>query len=238
LTKRLGQVVHTGRNVADNVVELYVGNLAEFNADLTGVSENISPNVRIIQANVQLRNVADLYGGFRLDTALGFCTSGFSVKKSSTGKRGIATAGHCTDPIRYSGKQLNFGGEVHTGAYDVAWYKATGFTILNRISTGGSIRSITSTRIRSQQSVGAYVCKYGISSGYACGQVVDNVWDGVNVRTNYLVDGGDSGGPNFVGNDAWGTTISELFINNQEVGMVYSPVDNLNGLLGVQVLIQ
>lgn len=202
LTRRLKLPAHTGRNVADNVVEVYVRDTGQFTSAIKEVGETLSPSVRLVRANVELRNVADLYGGLRLETAGGVCTSGFSVKKSSTGKRGIATAGHCDPPIRYSGVELNMGGRINQGAYDVAWYKATGFTVRNVIFGGSGTRSITYARIRSLQTVGAGVCKYGITSHYSCGQVVDNAWDGVNVRTSYFVNGGDSGGPNFYGNEA------------------------------------
>ena len=147
LANRLGEEVHTGRNLADNIVELYVHNKAQFAAVLKRAGEVLPPSVRIVEARTEVREVADLYGGLRLDTSLpGICTSGFSVVKPSTGEKGIATAAHCTDPIRYSGTQLFFGGEYWQNGYDISWYKSSGFTVRNWIWTGSSNRSITSTK--------------------------------------------------------------------------------------------
>ena len=93
-------------------------------------------------------------------------------------------------------------------------------------------------KLQSQQVPGSTVCKYGVSSSYGCGRVLDNYFDGINIRTDYFVDGGDSGGPNFFGNQAWGTTISELFINGVERGTIYAPVDHYGARLNVAILTQ
>ena len=75
---------------------------------------------------------------------------------------------------------------------------------------------ITTTKSRNNQVVGEFVCKYGTSTGYTCGYITDkNVLpnqppdstatyirvhrDGIN-----LSEGGDSGGPWYVGSTAYG----------------------------------
>lgn len=238
LRNQLGMEMHTGLNLSDNLVEVYVRDQAKFTTGIKRAGETLPEHVKVVPVNLELRNVARIYGGLQLDTsAPGICTSGFSVRKPSTGEKGIITAGHCTDPISRTGIELTPGDEV-LGTYDIAWYKSSGFRVRNWMWDGSAKRAITYGRIRSMRTVGAGVCKYGVAGGKRCGQVVDNAFDGVNVRTNYLAEGGDSGGPNFISQEAWGTTISLLKINGQPVGTIYAPVDNHSALLGVVILTQ
>jgi hypothetical protein len=235
---QIGAEIHTSLNLVDNVVEVTVPNQALFRASIEKNAEVLPPYVRVVESNIELRPVTDIYGGLRLSSSAGDCTIGFSVRKPSTGELGVATAGHCIPPASYNGTSLTSGGYVWSGARDVGWYKASGFTPRNLVYYGSGYRTITYGRIRSLQPNGATVCKFGIASGYACGTIVDNAQDGINVRTNYLVQGGDSGGPNFTGAEAWGTTISQYRVNGQNVGTVYAPVDNESALLGVVILTQ
>lgn len=88
------------------------------------------------------------------------------------------------------------------------------------ISFGSSYhRSITSERHRSFQGSGDWVCKYGWTTGQGCGWIVttsfrptwggynwDNTWVLVRNPSRSLTAGGDSGGPWYLGNTAYGTT--------------------------------
>ena len=61
-------------------------------------------------------------------------------------------------------------------------------------------------------------------------------FDLVNVETDIVVDHGDSGGPFFWNNTALGTTISKVKKDGSIVGSVYGPVDQINGIIDVDLL--
>ncbi|MYC31724.1 MAG: hypothetical protein F4X64_00915 [Chloroflexi bacterium] len=164
----------------------------------------------------------DIYGGL----ALTRCTSGFAVENAS-GTKGITTAGHCYDTQHYDGYWVPYEDGTFQKSHDVQWHTVRDYTVKNKIKVGSGTRSITSTKSRSSQAVGNYVCKYGKVTGYTCGNIVDKsfqfedngrfdcddpgncqwkaTWirvhnDGVN-----LSEGGDSGGPWFSKYTAYGT---------------------------------
>ncbi len=79
-----------------------------------------SVRVQVTQ-RVRLGNDANIYGGDAMST----CTSGFTVKKSST--RGISTAAHCSNNQSMGGSSLTFKGE-HDGTWgDVQWHTGSGY---------------------------------------------------------------------------------------------------------------
>lgn len=120
-----------------------------------------------------------------------------------------------------------------SGVYDIQWHSTQPTqNVVNEIDIGTwGIRSITGRKWRGNQIVGEWVCKYGRTTGPGCGSIVDTYFDGVNVRANVVVDYGDSGGPWFAGNTAYGTTIS--MIGSQSV---YGPVDHIYNILYMQLL--
>ena len=61
-------------------------------------------------------------------------------------------------------------------------------------------------------------------------------FDLVNVETDIVVDPGDSGGPFFWSNTALGTTLSQVTEHQVPVGSVYGPVDQINGIIDVDLL--
>ena len=63
---------------------------------------------------------------------------------------------------------------------------------------------------------------------------------GAQVKTDIFVDGGDSGGPNWLGDTAYGTTVSQISWREDThwyVGSLYAPVDQLYNQLGVHPLL-
>lgn len=153
-----------------------------------------------------------------------------------TQERGITTAGHCRDNLtyfRWNSFALVYKWGTSGGIYDIQWHTTQPTqSIINEIDIGNwGIRTITAKKWRGHQYVGEWVCKYGRTTGPACGRILDTAFDGVNVRTNVTVQGGDSGGPWFLSNTAYGTTISS--IGNQAV---YGPVDHIYNVLYLQLL--
>ena len=173
----------------------------------------------LIESNMQVTGGGLVRGA--VNGARYRCTSGFVV---SDGERsGIATAAHCPDDLEYEAPDgtttpLSFAGQWGLGYRDVQvnlgdaaseplFYSNRGADSLRRLATW---RNVASTR------AGDFVCHYGVSSGYSCATVE---------LTDYAPPGalcggpcspawvtvkgpgcmrGDSGGPVFSGNVAFG----------------------------------
>jgi hypothetical protein len=169
-----------------------------------------------------------MYGGLSITG----CTSGFTVRNSA-GTRGISTAGHCGNSQTLSGYALTFRGEAYSGSYDIQWHNASGHTYPNTIKVGSGTRSITATRSRTSQTVGSQVCKQGRTTGYTCGTISTIsycasgacTWVRVAGNGTNLSEGGDSGGPWFSGNTAYGS--HTYGIGNDSA---YMPVNYFSGI--------
>ena len=102
---------------------------------------------------------------------------------------------------------------------------------------GTNNRFIYGYEFRSSQAIGEWVCKYGMSTGYACGTIANNAQDGVNIRIdNMSVNFGDSGGPWFWNNTAYGSTQSKCTLGNGQPCVIYGPVDHIYNQLQVSIL--
>jgi hypothetical protein len=169
-----------------------------------------------------------MYGGLPIST----CTTGFTVRNSA-GTRGVSTAGHCGNSQTLSGYALTFRGEAYSGSYDVQWHNASGHTYPNTIKVSSGTRSITGTRSRASQTVGSQVCKQGKTTGYTCGTISTTsycasgacTWVRVAGNGVNLSEGGDSGGPWFSGNTAYGS--HTYGIGNDSA---YMPIDYFSGI--------
>jgi hypothetical protein len=222
---------HTGIDVINNHAELYVLDAAGFASSARREALELPSQVRVVEVPKLATPVADIYGGLHLDRAGGQaeCTSGFSVQITETTK-GVTTAGHCWNDLFYNGTAITFEGGTTGGVYDLQWHSTPGFTVHNWIWDGTYTRYIFDKKFRANQTVGETVCKYGRTTGGGCGSILQTDFDGVNVATNISVQGGDSGGPFFMNNVAYGTTISSWGNNS-----VYGPVDHIYGF-GLSVL--
>lgn len=219
----------SGISVSDNIAELYVLDEKQLTAAIHNTNAELPPGVRIVRVDELPEDVIDIYGGL----ALSECTSGFSVRKASTGEKGVTTAGHCADGLYWNGYSLSWMSGTTGGVYDIQWNRADPpLNARNLVWTGTYAPAIYFVKFRASQYVGEYVCKYGKTTGFACGFIQDKNFDGVNVRVNVNVEGGDSGGPWFQNNVAYGTTISK-YGNNQSI---YGPVDHIYNILGVSIL--
>lgn len=176
-----------------------------------------------------------LYGGLSIST----CTTGFYVKNAS-GTPGVTTAGHCGNSQSYGSTALSFLGESYSGSYDIQWHNHSGSTYDNIIKVGTTTRSITGTVFRASQTTGEYVCKQGKTTGNTCGLISTTshcvtstgvcTWVYVSGGSVNLSEPGDSGGPWFSGNLAYGT---HVFGWGNDSG--YMAVDYFSGI-GVTVV--
>ncbi len=236
IAHELGVRASSAINVFTNQAELYVLDPMALDEKLGRAKIQLPNHVEVIQFTELPREVTDIFGG----KALTSCTSGFSVLDRSTGIRGVTTAGHCSNSQSYNGVNLPFmSGTPDTGGiYDIQWHRGDqAFTVRNLIWDGTYNRYIYGVKFRASQSVGEWVCKYGKTTGYACGTIATTSQDGVNIRVdNMTVQGGDSGGPWFWNNTGYGTTISACSLGDGTPCAIYGPVDQIYNILGLVVL--
>ncbi len=227
-------------NIKLNQAEIYVVNSSEAHRQLGKINSVLPSNVVLIEVPKLPENVTAIGGGKSLRT----CTSGFSVlgfsNQISAWVMGITTAGHCSDSQNYLGIDLPWqSGTPDTGGvYDIQWHRADqSFAVQNTVWEGLSDRPIWQIRLRANQSVGDFVCKFGRTTGYGCGLISTTSQDGVNIRIDGMtVQGGDSGGPFFVVNTALGTTIDACTLANGQPCTIYAAIDQIQTILGATVL--
>jgi hypothetical protein len=140
------------------------------------------------------------------------------------------TAGHCVDPGVTSGTyyqtasisySVTLGGKRWDANQDFAWFQNSSHAYYPQFWDGSNLRTQTSVKARNAME-SLPVCHYGRSTGYSCGVVVtvwynpgstycdgspcDGVWGKVADAGTYNIrcGPGDSGGPYFWINAAWG----------------------------------
>ncbi|HEX6083745.1 MAG TPA: PKD domain-containing protein, partial [Thermoanaerobaculia bacterium] len=223
-------------NVRENRVELYVLDPAKLNAAKARIPDGV-----VIQRVSRLADGEALTGGRRIST----CTSGFTVQ-APNGELGVATAGHCDNTQYYQGILLPFRRERNDNDHDVQWHSGCDLMqVTNQFESGFGLRSVVGTRHRNNQAEGTYVCKYGRTTGRTCGWIESrnydldlfpNPFDGnfirVDGRGTNLSEPGDSGGPWFVENVAYG--IHHGYPADDQ-DSIYMAINYISGI-GVSVL--
>lgn len=206
-----------------NDVVVYVKDLADAQTAFASRRALKADYVRLQQVDSFPVPVVDITGGVAINyPAGGGCTAGFVVQTPAA-VNGIVTAGHCQSgaTVSFNGTILPLQARNYSGNFDVQWHTAPGFTTPNTVNLGtGGMRTITSTKGLSLQTVGMSVCKNGRTTGYTCGKIVNkNVtwldpagsgkavgpWVQVNDGAGTIMcAGGDSGGPAVNANAAMG----------------------------------
>lgn len=239
--------LEAGITVQENRIDVYVTSREQFEAFVrrTGFRLPATATIRVVPA--LSKSTLNIYGGLPLDG--NGCTSGFSVYHNETGMRGVTTAGHCANTASYAGSNLPFQAESYGGSHDEQWHSAPGFTVKNWVNDGVDVTEITSRTFWASQSVGQYVCKYGRSTFSTCGTIqqkdyapgpgcVPNgaaTWVRVKSDTGAdMMEPGDSGGPVFKGNSAYGVANCEYGTDENQA--LYVAVDYVESGLSVTVL--
>lgn len=153
------------------------------------------------------------------------CTTGFVVANSA-GTRGFVTAAHCPNSQTYfdfdgTVSSTTFISEIFDADQDVQWH-TTPQTELPEFYADLTTtpRVLTGRRLRSSTAPGNATCHRGSASGYSCGTVQSTTYqptfsgacNGFTCTATYIsvtganlaCDGGDSGGPWFNGQTAFG----------------------------------
>jgi hypothetical protein len=184
---------------------------------------------------------ASSYGGRQVNYPDGnYCTTGFSVTQISGTTDGVTSAAHCpnANATEAGGTTLNFQAGQWGGNQDLQWFTTPGVSDDNIVNDAAGTRDITDRTSRASMFHGENLCHYGANSGYGCGQI-DSVnfqpgGDGHSYNSTFIlvmndvVLGGDSGGPWFSGNSAFGTTKGFTVSGNQPVFSAQNYMDSLN----------
>jgi hypothetical protein len=141
------------------------------------------------------------------------CTGSFMGNMGAA--YGIFTAAHCTTkPATYDGSTTGMT-YAATNDYDYRFTALVGSSAVNqfRYNADGELRNITSIGI---VSAGSFIYKYGKTTGYSFSTTDSfagcklfssgNTWCGLYQTTSKVTEGGDSGGPWFVGYTGYGST--------------------------------
>ena len=243
--KGVGVPVESEIDVVGNRVKLFVVDKARLESSLAASGVQLPDEVDVVTVSELSQKTTNLHAGLTLVP----CTAGFAVIHSD-GREGISTAAHCEEDVSFNGTDLDFV-EGRIGAeYDVEWFEAPTFTLRGLMYDGTNYRVVSNTKSRSQQSVGNYVCKYGKATFYKCGNITTKDFkpddgDGCNNCTysatfvrvhdyqngNDLSLGGDSGGPWFSGNTAYGMmTDKTRDADTEPWDGVYMAINYISGL--------
>lgn len=213
--KHLGFAVDTDINVQENRVEVYSTRAQNLRAAMAKEKAAGSERDEVI-AVPELAQPAVLRGG---EGDPGYCTGGFTVRSTDSTVLGVSTAGHCGNTQLFQGMALPLVAEYFYDAGDIQWHSACGYTdVTNEFNSGLGYRACTGQRLRSQQTIGTYVCKNGNATGRTCGYIQSKTYNPSYIPGNgedsYIrVNGygailsapGDSGAPWFVDNLAYGS---------------------------------
>lgn len=243
-------------NELQNRVDIWVRARSDFDSFVASHGARTPSSIVVTVVDELSKPAASIYGGLRIDDSSlddEDCTSGFSVRHVSQAV-GVTVAGHCSNTgMNYGGTSLPYHNGTYGGSHDEQWHTTPGFTPINRIRyhEDGNTRPITSRRLRSAQSIGDPVCKYGVTTGYDCGNIINRSFAPSwvpNAQPTFVVaeqlgvdmcSPEDSGGPVFFLNAAWGT-ISGFTGSGSQAGkqVVYVAIDYVEAGLGVSILTQ
>ncbi len=188
---------------------------------LSGVPVRVAVN-QLIESNMSVDGGGRVEGVNALTGGRGRCTSGFVVTNGATDA--ITTAAHCPDQLTYIDRD---GNSSPTLPMISSWGLAYRDVQINGSADSpdplfysnrgaGSLRAVETWRSVASTRAGDFVCHYGESSGYSCATVEltdyappGDLCGGPCSPTWVTVKGpsciaGDSGGPVFSGNVAFG----------------------------------
>ncbi|MER5648327.1 S1 family peptidase [Streptosporangium sp. NPDC002524] len=189
-------------------------------------------------------------GGGRLNGSVSNCTNGFNVTNTSTNARGSLTARHCADSNPYFTYQNHPTQATSTTtlsrffratAYDLARYDKSATTAMTQTRTFYYDLNLAryAHDVGTSPVIGQPVCKYGRTTNADCDNIThtnvdisDVIDDGKdylgNILTDSITEPGDSGGPWYYGNRAWGIHSAGGFNLSWGTWSAFVPADRVN----------
>lgn len=173
----------------------------------------VKPTVVVHQNTAFETSTANLMGGMPLS----HCTSGFPIRRGTIA--GLTTAGHCPNNLLYNGLDRLYpavsANHLNPKFGDVQWHRGRVATLNQFQYDTNKFRPVT-RNVKPGKST--RVCKYGKVSGAACTNVYSrglcvkyadyhqNYCGVVLTRGGAGIQKGDSGGPWYYGQNAYGIT--------------------------------
>ena len=183
------------------------------------------PSARIeVEAAGLMTDQVNSLGGLNLNHQDGTpeCTSGFSVEPTDgTGQDGVSTAAHCPNLLEFqNGDDIDYIDCQEGGNLDAQWHRTPGREDKPWVKDSADThRVITGRRQRSEQPIDGFVCLTRRDNDVRCGYIESKIFDPgsgfeatfirVNGLSQDLSVGGDSGGPWWSGQLAYGIHRSE-----------------------------
>ncbi|HEY3007216.1 MAG TPA: hypothetical protein VGJ63_04010 [Micromonosporaceae bacterium] len=182
------------------------------------------------------------------------CTTGFVVVRSSDGRRGGVSAGHCfaNGQQIYSGPQFwgQASGEAGFPTYDQIGIFSAAETYANKLHVDPCCPSVRTVTGRANPTINLTVCQSGMVTRAICGIRITSTSgqfcdaDGCTTQLmvgsrngDTIVRGGDSGGPVYTRPGSSTATIRGMVIAYGDFGatMYAEQVSYIEGHLGVRV---
>lgn len=242
LARRFGVATDTGIDIRANSVVARTRSPQQLLKSFKRAHIDLPKGVSLVAVERLSSPTANVYGGLPLST----CTIGFSVMQNPW-TVGVITAGHCHDTQSYNGSLLGFGGGSFQGSQDVQWHPIPSwqFTVNPTFDSGIGMRNLFDFAPSSQQAIGTWVCKNGKSTTYTCGDLISKSWAPSyvpNVQQSFhyvhstsslpMTQDGDSGGPVFFLNTAYG-----IVSGGSQGDLIYMPIEYMSSL-GISLLFQ
>ncbi|MBT3247672.1 MAG: hypothetical protein HN567_04395 [Actinobacteria bacterium] len=241
----------TGLNGRSGTLEVTLSHNPGLQLPLEAKATNVDLSILNVSAGNSLPQISQeehTYGGDELlrssNQAL-LCTSGFVVTNGSA--HGVLTAGHCSNSLSY--RQNN--GLIYSTTYqgqhkgiwgDFQWHTTEHTEFDDYYYTDSSRRDVSAAG--GVSAVGDYRCFHGESSGGQSCDYVYNTWvtsysGGIEYDRLVAMEedntiGGDSGGPWFWINTAWGVHKGDVLMSGSSRN-VWSQGRWVNNALGVSI---
>jgi hypothetical protein len=175
-------------------------------------------------------------GGEALDDGVQECTTGFSVNRAGGGY-GVLTAAHCNGINQYRQEDgLVYGSswvDEHVGRHgDLELHTTDHVEYDDFYSDFGRLRDVVGIEEINTSNQGDTVCKFGRDSGYGCSNIYrlfvcyypdSREACGLVAMEGHITEGGDSGGPWFFGNEAWGVHSGAMNLDSR-LRSAFTPV--------------
>lgn len=202
-----------------------------------GISVSVAASEGKLPADELIR------GGAILNWSLGdysdlACTSGWPVRQNTTQREGLITAAHCGSGFYYSGRNvLTYRSKIPANHGDMEFMSSSedvGHTFYTAVGEYRDIDAPYGTAAQDQ-----YLCFFGRTTGNHC----DNVRDTYVCKDEYCnlvsmddhdTDSGDSGGPWYYGQHAYGVHKGS-HSSGLQLRAIWTPIYNTLGDLSLSI---